>query len=346
MLGKRLFTLTRKFCTGIPPKRILNMHLVYAGCVCTFLLGFRQYLKNLDDPMVKEERTSKISDFSENNTNYHGVSRRSEAEVLLEKLKKNSILVFAPVSAGKTNFLKYLSSVCNPSILLEIQPNIIDTFNYFNFEHQLHENNLNEFLGAIESALKKSQNPLLIIDGFEKLSDIHQKRFLIIFKMWVETKICQLIISTNHSETANFLINSGIENFELPSLAPNDFLMACKGISGCSSVDAEIILEKCGPDLGYIIEMTGNKELALELLKRKKEEIVAWVKANDNKFTREKVQYFLNTINEKRPLGDVFIANKVAKQLAEAKVLDVYPKASGRFRNFYVISVLKECFNS
>ena len=113
---------------------------------------------------------------------FDGIERLAEAESILQESLTQTVIVYAPPFFGKTFMMRYLSNHYKPSILLEVQPQLEDTLNVFKFTQRLGVNQFNEFLGAIEEALKNHSKPLLIIDGFEKIADIEKKRFLQIFK--------------------------------------------------------------------------------------------------------------------------------------------------------------------
>ena len=346
MLPRNCLRISRQFSSKNHKQAIFKFHLAYAGVVCAVLGGFKVYLSRSTDPKVKAARSLKVKEFALHDMNFQGVMRPLEAQSVIKASEQHSIIIFAPKCSGKTYFMKYLSTLYKPAVLLEIQPDIVDTLNYFKFEQPLHEGNFNDFLASIENAIRSTPDSLLLIDSFERLSDMYKRRFLEIIKIWVNEGATRLIISTNERETVSFC-NAFADTHEylLEALTHDEFLLVCKSTEGFVKAEIEYLWQSCGSDLDYAFEMMRNKETATELLNRKKEEITAWAAGitNDKAYT-DKIIGILGTVTESAPLGDTFGANKIAKEMVNQKLMYYYPNTSAKFRNSFVISVLKEIF--
>lgn len=323
-------------------KRLSNMGIVYLATTFVFANIYFFISRSQIDTTSRTSRFSDVDQMKKVPRSYSGVAR-PEAKDRFTKFfsDKQSLIVFGPTLHGKSEFFKYLASV-QPIVYLPIQDTRIDTLNALEFKDKFLDSQFDEFMYLLEYLCTKDQGSILVIDQFEKLLEPDRIRFINFIQHWTQKKTMKIIIVTNNEEVVHqsqHLVKS--ELYNLPEMEPQEFIEALK-VNGASQELAEEIFKKCGQDFEYAKAVIDGGNCDKVLSKKKEMLLEKLVSASDKEL--EGLRKALNTVNEKRPLGDVFKGSAGGSFLMKVGACKSFV-GNVKFRNKFVLNIFKEFVN-
>lgn len=345
MLPKHFFRAARHFSNR--RQTLLNFHLIYITGAGIFLLGYGYFNKWLVDPNSDITRSMHLKQLINSPSTYEGAPRPSEAEKILRNASHDILIVYGPSFSGKTHLMRYIHSIHKPSLLLEVQPKFSNTINFLDFPNKYEDSQIYEFFGVVEKSLKSFNDPLLIIDGYEKLEEVYQKMFLQVLNHWSNSKAIRIIITTSSEPVVNHLKATTKASFCLiEGISREDFHLALKSNKGYSFQGIEEMWNRCGDDFAYALDFLDTRLNPRDYLEEKKKEIFeALLCYKDNRVFIKDLKKALDMVDATRPLGDMFVATTLVQELIKMDFVNLFMQ-SAKFRNIFIIEVLKDWVKS
>ena len=343
MLPNRLFRLSRNFSSRKTFSFSAKLNIAWFFTVFGSFIGYYLYTKFKPSPKLEKSFIKSLEELSQPAPSYEGVSLPNEAEKILKESQKQFVVLFSSKNTGKTYFMKYLREIYKPSLLIELKPDIIETMNSLVQSKEFSNSNFNEFFGLIEGFISENPKTLLLIDGLEKINENYRKRLLQILETWIVQRKIRLIISTNervclsHCRSCSHLYAHSLKIF-----THDEYHSVLSLLEGYNKWEVEKLWKICGSDLDYGLEMIEKKLKCDEFLEIKKEFILNELKKFiDSDFSKKSIRAALNNVNDQRPLGDVFAGTKLARVFCEVGIMQEYPDDNAKFRNQFVIRVIR-----
>ena len=212
--------------------------------------------------------------------------------------------------------------------------------NSWGYEDKFEHIQFNEFMGVIEYAVDQDKETILVIDQFEKISDMYTMRIAESIMYWADKKKMKVIIVTSSEGSANMfqkVVNAKI--FVAPRFQEHEFVKVMTEEKKYSEGVMKDIWDQVGDDLGYAKEILNSELIVEKYLEKKKDEIL--MKAEEDDSIKGLIENALSNVGEEHPLGNVFKGSKLGSFLLSAQIGRSYV-GSVEFRNKFVLKVFQE----
>ncbi|CAG9321521.1 unnamed protein product [Blepharisma stoltei] len=349
MLSRNLFRSSRSFSSF--KYRFFRNNLIYYtlafGC-CGAAYSYINYKR--DPESSRKQRIKSIQDAFSKPKEFNGVSRPQECEEIFEKFPKSIVVLFDQPQTGKSLLLSEIESKIYPrkSLRIDIKPDLKETVNQFKSDSELEAFEVLKWFKFITKAIQNDESKekhYIIVDGIEKVPNQIQEYFWKYLWDLFKNNAAEVLIALNDASLAKYAYSFGEPEIQsLYPLSKDNYLKILSNIEGYDFREVSTIYEEVGPNLEYSFEMMKNKEKAHTFLEHKKQEIQGKLQnlLAKNPDLRKDLSHSISLINQSRPLGDIFAATVLAKELKDLGLAQEYLNGSVRFRNQYVLKVVQE----
>lgn len=206
--------------------------------------------------------------------------------------------------------------------------------------------NISTFQDTLEAALKSLKQPILVLDSPDKMPEVLAQRLVMLGYRLKRSGLGDAIVVSSSTRTITITKACGeAEIHVLGEMEKGEFAAVGRGM-GLGDRDVEEVYEACGSCLEVLIAVAAARpqlsptEYINSLRKSLRDTLKEAIAAKPH--LKEQIIKAVETVNQSRPLGDIFTGTELARILTDSKLAATFPDGSTRFRHFLALAVAKE----
>ena len=340
-------------CLTTPLKRDVEMQRrlwqytgVYAGFVGMVYLAFKGYQRYRDPPSARLERTNIVHQTALTKSEFTGIPRPSDSDSLISLLKNSIVVLFHPLTSGKSELISYIKATSErPCLVVKGMSTMEETLQQFGFQATpVGVINISTFQDTLEDALRELKNPILVLENIDQMPAVLRKRLLLMGYRRKRAGTGDTIVVSRDTKTISEAKGCGAaEVYVLKDLEKGDF-EAVGRTMGLTDGQVQDVYASCGPCIDILTQIKTRQisptDYIASLHKDLKNTLIEVIAAKPH--LKPLLQKAIETVSSTYPLGNIFTGTELARILTESNLTATFPEGSTRFRHKIAVDVVRE----